>query len=48
MYPDHDVDPLNVDTSAEEVGGHEDALAEVLERLESRNALLLMLQGQRL
>lgn len=41
---DHDVDALNVDASAEEVGGHEDALAEVLEGFKSGNALFLLLQ----
>ena len=40
---DDDVDPLNVDASAEEVGGHQDALVEVLEGFESRNALFLLL-----
>lgn len=39
---DHDVHALDVDAAAEEVGGHQDALGEVLEGLEAGDALLLL------
>ncbi len=42
---DDDVDPLDVDPSSEQVGGHQDALVELLEGLEARDAILLLESG---
>ena len=39
---DHDVHALDVDAAAEQVRAHQDALREVLERLEPGDALLLL------
>jgi hypothetical protein len=42
---DDNVDSLDVDASAEQVGGHEDALVEVFEGLVASDALLLLHAG---
>ena len=38
---DDDVNTLDIDTTAEEIGGNEDALAEILEHLVTFDALFL-------